>query len=189
MSIENLSHTIVAKSDQLNADDLVGGPMQCVVQNVIATGNADQPIAIHIGNGYQPWKPCKTMRRVLIMAWGNDGRAWIGRSLVLYNDPNVSWAGVKVGGIRIAEMSHIPQDILVMLQEKKGKKAPISIKKLNVLITETQSWPDEKFQKALAKAQAEISQGASHADIIARMKKVAPLSPEQESIILNIQQQ
>lgn len=118
----DVSGTIIAKSDQLNADDLISGPITVEITGVRMM-TKDQPIAVSISGGHQPWKPCKTMRRVLVHAWGADASKWVGRSLTLYRDASVKWAGDDVGGIRISAMSHIPKRIALSLAVTKGVKA------------------------------------------------------------------
>lgn len=130
--VTDLSRTIVSKSDQLNAEDLMAGPITVTIQDIRANDASDQPISLYIDGGRQPFKPCKTMRRLLIFAWGKDGRAWVGRSMTLFNDPDVKWGGVKVGGIRISHLSHIETDIVLALSETKGKRKPHHIKRLIV---------------------------------------------------------
>jgi hypothetical protein len=117
----NIRDLIVAKSDQLNADDLISGPITVQLTS-ISVKRGEQPVTIGISGGHQPWKPCKTTLRVLVFAWGDDYPNWVGRSITLYLDPEVKWGGVKVGGIRIAAMSHIPKRIELSLAETKGKK-------------------------------------------------------------------
>jgi hypothetical protein len=113
---------LVARSDQLNADDLVGGSV--VVQITAATeGNAEQPVILTISGGHKPWKPCKTMLRVMAFGWDNkNAKAWVGRWVRLHRDASVKWGGVAIGGIRIEAMSHIPRNITLMLAETKGGK-------------------------------------------------------------------
>ena len=129
--ISDLAATIVPKSDQLNADDLLTGPLTVTVTGVSAHDAADQPISVHI-EGQRPYKPCKSMRRVLITAWGKDGRVWAGRSMTLYCDPDVMFGGVKVGGIRISHMSHIERELAMSLTATRGKKASYKVKPLSV---------------------------------------------------------
>lgn len=118
----DISALIVAKSDQLNADDLVSGPITVQVLDV-AVRTGEQPVTVVIGGGHRPWKPSKTALRVLAKAWGKeDARAWIGKWLTLFRDDTVKWAGVAVGGIRVAAMSHIERRIVLSLAETKGKK-------------------------------------------------------------------
>lgn len=104
----DISQTIKAKSDQLNAGDLIGGPVIVKVIEVISKGG-DQPVSIHIDGGLQPFKPCLSMRRVLAKLWGVESDNWIGKSMVLYNDPTVIWAGKPEGGIRISHLEGIAQ--------------------------------------------------------------------------------
>ena len=123
----NLGGTIIAKSDQLNADDLVGGPIVVKIEGVTVTAAPEQPVVIRLSGGYRPWKPCKTERRVLVYAWGEDGDAYVGRTLELVRDESVRWAGARVGGVRIRAMSHISSPIEISLAVSKGKKEPRKI--------------------------------------------------------------
>lgn len=102
----DISNTIKAKSDQLNAGDLIGGPVIVKVIEVISR-SGDQPVSIRIDGGLQPFKPCLSMRRVLAKLWGVETDAWIGKSMVLFNDPTVIWAGKPEGGIRISHLEGI----------------------------------------------------------------------------------
>lgn len=126
----NLGDTIVPKSDQLNADDLLVGPITVTVTGV-RRGDKEQPVSVDL-SGQRPYKPCKSMRRVLITAWGDDGRAWVGRSMTLYCDPNVMFGGVKVGGIRISHLSHIEGVLNLNLTATRGKKTPFVVRPLAV---------------------------------------------------------
>ena len=132
-NVTDLRDTIVPKSDQLNADQLVGGPITITVTSVRRGSGDDQPVVVHYeGEAGRPFKPCLTMRKVLIFAWGEDGSAWAGRMLTLYNKRDVKWGGVEVGGIRISHMSHIEGDIKLSLAVTRGKKDPVIIKRLDV---------------------------------------------------------
>ena len=125
--ITNLRDTIVPKSDQLNSEQLIAGPMMITVTNV-RRGDGEQPLVIgYHGDNGRPYKPCKTMRKVLIFAWGEDGSQWIGRSMTLFNDPAVKFGGVAVGGIRISHLSHIDRELKLSLTATRGKKDPFII--------------------------------------------------------------
>lgn len=126
--VTSLRDTIIPKSDQLNADDLLAGPITVIITGV-RRGSAEQPIDVMIA-GRQPYKPCKSMRRALITAWGDDGRAWVGRAMTLYADPEVKFGGVKVGGIRVSHLSHIERDLHLSLTATKGKRAPHTIEQM-----------------------------------------------------------
>lgn len=108
ISREEFMGTTMAKSDQINAADLLGGPLVCQITDIQMTGAADQPISIFVDSHPQPWKPSKTSRRVLAACWSDaEPSEWVGRYVVLYNDPAVMWAGKAEGGIRTSHMSHI----------------------------------------------------------------------------------
>jgi hypothetical protein len=137
IDVSNLRPTIIPKSDQLNADQLVGGPMTVTITEVRVTASDDQPVIIHYqGENGRPYKPCKTMRKVLIFAWGEDGRQWAGRSMTLYNDPSVRFGNAEVGGIRISHMTDIEQPVRVSLAATKGKKALHTIEPLTMATIE-----------------------------------------------------
>lgn len=129
MNDMSLRDTIAPKSDQLNADDLMVGPITVTVTNV-SRGSSDQPVSIAITGGYQPYKPCKSMRRVLIALWGDNGHEWVGRSMRLYCDPEVKFGGVKVGGIRISHMSHIQGRQALMLTITRSRRAEFVVEPL-----------------------------------------------------------
>lgn len=133
MSIEvtDLRPTVIPKSDQLNADQIVAAPIIITITDVQVTTSKEQPVTIHYqGEGGRPYKPGLTMRKVLILAWGHDATQWIGRSLELFHEPSVKFGGELVGGIRISRMSDIEKDIKVSLAASKGKKALHEISQL-----------------------------------------------------------
>lgn len=115
----DISHTLTAKSQQLNAGDLAA-PVVVTVRRVRVTQD-DQPVTIDIGDDLQPWKPCKGMRRLLARTWGTDTDNWPGHRVELFNDPNVRWAGAAVGGVRVAAISGISRPtVYTMRTSQKG---------------------------------------------------------------------
>jgi hypothetical protein len=126
----DLRGTIKPKSDQLNADDLIGGPVTIRITGV-SVGEGDQPVSISFeGDGGKPFKPGKSMRRVLVNLWGPDGETYVGRSLTLYRDEQVLFGGVEVGGIRISHMSHLQREMTMALTATKAKRKPFTVKPL-----------------------------------------------------------
>lgn len=134
MNAVDMSQFIAARSDQLNADDLLDGPRTITVTKVTAQPDAaEQPVSIHFeGDNGKPLKPCKTVRRLLVGVWGKDASKYVGRSMTLYRDPTVAFGGMQVGGIRVSHMSHIDSEKTVALQVTRGRKAPFKIKPLKV---------------------------------------------------------
>jgi hypothetical protein len=129
--ISDLRHTIIPKSDQINADQLLGGPMTITVTGVKLSDSAEQPVTVsYTGDGGRGFRPCKTMRKLLIHAWGPDARKWPGRSMTLYNDPAVKFGNDTTGGVRISHLSHIEHDIEARLVATRGKKALHVIKRM-----------------------------------------------------------
>lgn len=128
----DMRQTIVPKSDQLNADDLIAGPMTIKVTEVKIKGGSEQPVAIHFeGDKGKPYKPCKSMCRVMVAAWGADSSKYVGRSMTLYCDPKVKWAGMEVGGIRISHMTDIPESMTMALTVTRANKKPYTVKPLS----------------------------------------------------------
>jgi hypothetical protein len=134
-TVEDLRPTIIPKSDQLNSEQMLGGPMTVTVTDVSLGSSEEQPVIVHYaGEDGRPFKPCKTMRKVLIHAWGADGSQWAGRSMTLYNDASVKFGGDEVGGIRISHLTDIERDIKVSLTSTRGKKAKYEIKRMSAPI-------------------------------------------------------
>lgn len=123
--------TIVPKSDQLNADDLIGGRALTIKITKVLILAGEQPVALsYEGDNGKSYKPGKSMRRVLVNCWGSDGNAYVGRSMTLYRDDKVVFAGVPVGGIRISHMSDIPGAITMALTAAKASRKPFTVQPL-----------------------------------------------------------
>ena len=132
----DMSNFIAPRSDQLNADDLIAGPLTITISKVRASeGTPEQPVEVHIEGSNKPYKPCKSMRRVMVSLWGADASQYVGRSMTLYRDPEVQFGGMKVGGIRIGEMSHIDKDAQLVLTASKTKRAPFVVKKMKAQVS------------------------------------------------------
>lgn len=124
----DLSKTIIPKSDQLNADDLISGSKTIKIRNIKGGEDDAQPVSIYFyGDNNKPFKPCKSMRRVLVQLWGSDSLVFHGRRLTIYRDDTVKWAGVETGGIRISHASHILESTRVLVTASKNKRVPMTI--------------------------------------------------------------
>jgi hypothetical protein len=126
--------TIAPKSDQLNSDDLISGPMTVTITKVAGNeGTPEQPINIFFeGDNGKPYRPCKSMRRVMVAVWGRDGHEYVGRSMTLYRDPEVMFGGLKVGGTRISHMSHIDKPITMALTATRANRKPFTVQPLKM---------------------------------------------------------
>jgi hypothetical protein len=185
----DLRGTIKPKSDQLNADDLIGGPVTIRITGV-SVGEGDQPVSISFeGDGGKPFKPGKSMRRVLVNLWGPDGATYVGRSLTLYRDEQVLFGGVEVGGIRISHMSHLQRETTMALTATKAKRKPFTVRPLVV---------DKSEDKAATAVQALLARIAGGEDVTSEAKvaeqrawlaKNRPELAEQINIALAAQQE
>lgn len=129
--MSDMTAIIRPKSDQLNADDLLSEPKTIKVSKVVVTPGVEQPCTVHYdGDNGRPYKPCKSMARVMVLVWGPDSKQYVGKSMTLFHDPEVKWGGMKVGGIRISHMSDMKSNAPLMLTVTRGKKAPYSVKPL-----------------------------------------------------------
>lgn len=144
----DLSQTIIPRSDQLNFEDVQSSSITAVIKSVRA-GNKEQPVFIDL-EGYdgRPYKPSKSMRRVLIGGWGNEGHTWVGKSLTLAGDASVRFGGVAVGGIKVKAMSDVEDNFSLMLTVSRGKRVEHRVEKLVVQKTCPLSWFTEEAIKA-----------------------------------------
>lgn len=156
--MNDMAAAIVPKSDQLNADDLISGPISITITGTSVRPGTEQPVAIAFsGDNGKPWKPCKSMSRVLVTAWGPDSSKYVGKSLTLYRDPKVTWGGMEVGGIRISHMSDIGQPLTMALTAAKQSRRPYTVKPLTV---------DRKSSLDAPKAKLDDPQATSYGDEI-----------------------
>jgi len=177
--ITDLRATIIPKSDQLNFEDVQTSNVTAKIKG-IRSGSSEQPVCIDLeGFDGRPYKPSKSMRRVLIGGWGNDGHSWVGKWLTLKGDSAVKFGGVAVGGIKIEAMSDIDADFSLMLTTSRGKRSEHRVKRLVVSQPETGkildpdavlSWFAEsaggmnadKLQEAFARGEKALSSHPEH---------------------------
>jgi hypothetical protein len=131
----DLTESIAPRSDQVNADDLVGGPITYTIREVIP-GKAEQPFDFLLVETNRAYRPSKTMRRVIVNAWGPEAANYAGRRLTLYREPTIKFGKDVVGGIRISHMSHIDGPREVMLQVTRGKRERFVVEPLPAEPTE-----------------------------------------------------
>jgi hypothetical protein len=126
----DIRSTLEAKSSQLNTDDLIAGPKTITITKVSA-GSAEQPVAVSFeGDGGKPWFPCKSMRRVLVAAWGADASQYVGRRVTLFRDPSVLYGGIAVGGIRVSHLSNLDGPLSIALTVTRQKRSPYKVQPL-----------------------------------------------------------
>jgi hypothetical protein len=138
----DISATTAPRSDQQNYDDYQAGPKTVTVTEVKA-GSDEQPVEIHLAEfPGRPYKPSKSMRRVLVQAWGKESSTYAGRRLTLVGDPTVRFGGSVVGGIKISHLSHIDKPLSLALTVTRGKRASYTVQPLTEAAP-TRDWAAE----------------------------------------------
>lgn len=128
--MSDMASAIIPKSDQANADDFLTGPRTIRV-TAVTVKPGEQPVSVHFeGDDGKPYKPCKSMCRVMVNAWGPDSGKYVGRSMTLYRDASVKWGGMDVGGIRISHLSDIDGPMTMALTATRGSRKPFTVKPL-----------------------------------------------------------
>lgn len=174
----DISDAAAPKSDQINADDLMSGPRVVTIVDS-RPGNAEQPVELITAEfgPSRPYRPGKSMIRVLINAWGPESSTYKGRQLTIYRDPDITFGRDKVGGIRISHMSHIDKKLTLALTVTRGQRKPYIVEPMpdaKPVITNEQATelagkieeaPDHDALKAIA-AQLKTFQLAAHRDAL-----------------------
>lgn len=127
----DMTKTITIKSDQLNSENLIGKEMVIKITKVETDKGDQQPCWIFFeGDNNKPYRPSLTMRKLLIMGWGEDSNLYIGRKLKLFRNPETKFGTDKVGGIEFREMSDINEPVIACLALTRNKKKTYIIKPL-----------------------------------------------------------
>lgn len=130
--MSDMTQVIAPNSSQINSDDLIAGAMTITITSVSISG-VEQPVVINfVGDKGKPYKPCKSMCRIMVAAWGRDAKEYAGRRMTLYRDPSVKWGGVEIGGIRISHLSHLDKPLVVALTATRGSRKPYTVQPLRV---------------------------------------------------------
>lgn len=134
----DVSAALVAKSDQLNAADLTGGPIVVRIESIRrSTGQADmekQPYELVITAPWKPWRPCKTMLRLLAALWGTNGAKWTGHTIRLHRDPDVTFGKDEVGGIRM-DGADVAKATTITLPVRRGQVKRYTVEPIPPLST------------------------------------------------------
>lgn len=162
------------RSDQLNAEDLLGGDIEITITGFDYNETRDpSPLWLyHDHDPKRPYKPCLTMRKVLSCLWSKYAEDFVGRRLLLYRDPTVTFGRDEVGGIRIRAMSHIDAAKTVLLTKTRGKRKRWRIEALPE--RQTQAPSGDKMRAAIMRAiDAFSAAGVAQDELEARTGKPA----------------
>lgn len=129
---------IAAKTDQISADDLKEGPIIARIERVTESdGQADrekQPHQVYLSGQRLPWRPCLTMRRLLVEMWGRQSvnKNWAGHTIKLVRDPTVHFGGEQTGGIRLVG-ADIDKRFSCLLPVSRGKRKTFVVEPIPAL--------------------------------------------------------
>lgn len=127
----DVSKLCEARSDQLNAIDLISGPRIFKITDVKIFTETDQPIHVILdGDTKRPWKCSKTSVRTLAAIYSNDASKWIGKHIELFCDETVLWGGQPVGGCRQSKAEGIKSPKKLTLTKSRTKKETVTISPL-----------------------------------------------------------
>jgi len=97
----DMTASIAPKTDQINNEDFIKtGPITVTIKRV-TEGPPEQPFNFHMeetpGRAY---RPSKSMRRVLVSAWGVEGETYLGHQLTLMRNPEITLGGRRLAASR-----------------------------------------------------------------------------------------
>ena len=174
----DLGPLTAAKVDRVTGDNLIAGPRTITVTAVKMLSSEEQPVGIsYEGDDGKPYKPCKSMLRVLARAWGLDPFQWVGKSMALFLDEKVRFGGAEVGGIRISHLSHIEKSITMALTATRATKKAYTVQAMAAPVATTAETPDESADLVRA------GDAASSDGVKMYSAWLANLTPEQKDAI------
>lgn len=179
----DITFAMEAKSDQLNAADIIGADRVIRIRDVIVK-KTDQPITIYFDDdNNRPWKPCKGMIRIIAECWGVKSEEWIGKSIKIFRNPDVIYGGEKVGGIQIRAIEGLEKPTAFTVALNRKKRIKLTISPLSVIASE---YPQDKFEQAFPAMQSAMQAGKmTLQQVIAQCQKTGQLNPEQIAALEN----
>lgn len=176
----DISEAALAKSNQLNATDIIGCEPILIVErvNLVNESNGKTVYVHYHGCNNRPWRVSKGMVRVLMAGWGKESENWTGKAVKVFMEPSVIYAGKEVGGIRVRAMSDInPHGINTIITLSKTKREPFKVEFLDM---KRPAYPQDKFEAVLAAMVAQIASGKmSIEQVVAKCQQTGDLTPEQ----------
>ena len=121
---------IKKNTDQLNYEDFLGGITRLVTIAAVKRGTKEAQYDIAIEGDDRYWRPPATVLKQLVLAYGDNAEDWVGKSAMLFGDPDVKMAGKKVGGIRVSHLSHIEKPLTASLTITRGQTGVFTVEPL-----------------------------------------------------------
>jgi len=169
-----LAQALAPRSDQLNADDLIVGNKVITITKVLVNLQSEQQkVVVHyVDDNGKPWKPSKSMGRVLAEILGGDFSKWEGEQIELFKNKEITFGKDKCGGIQIAAMSAAKNPIKTMITTKRGVKSKITI--LPLLTAPQQTKKQARNPELAALAQALKNASNFGMDALAKEEDLIP---------------
>lgn len=146
---DDITSAIQAKSDQLNAVDIVGSEPVIKIREVkLFLNSPKQKVWIYFeGDNNRPWKPAVGMSRIMTEAWGKLTKEWVGKHVQIFCEPTVTYGGEQVGGIEIKALSDIKKEGIDVVHVKSQKQR--KVRHIPLLVIKAEVYPADRFEKSL----------------------------------------
>jgi hypothetical protein len=177
---DDITSAIQAKSDQLNAVDIVGSEPVIKIREVkLFLNSPKQKVWIHFeGDNNRPWKPAVGMLSIMTEAWGKLTKEWVGKHVQIFCEPTVTYGGEQVGGIEIKALSDIKKEGIDVVHVKNQKQR--KVRHIPLLVIKAEVYPADRFEKALPVMTKKMQEGEmTLQQVIAQCQKTGQLTTDQ----------
>jgi hypothetical protein len=182
--VSDVSDTTEAKSNQLGASDFTGGVTKNIkITKVSRIAESKGLILNYENENGKPFYPCKTVRRILQHFWTKDAKLWVGKSMTLFCDPEVTYGGEKTGGVRVSHLSDIKKQETISLRKTNKSVASLTIKPLVVAPVTVAAKEVAPVSEIIIGALESVGAMMAASGISAYKNWLAGLTPEQKASI------
>ena len=157
---DGFAESLMAKSDQINAADLMGGPITIKIAGLKVKNSEVQKWTMRLEGNDKFFRPCLGMRRLIAQIWG-EPQNYAGRSMTIYRDPDVKYSAKEVGGIRISHMSNMDGQQKISVPISRTAQKEYLVRPLTVAAPAPEPTPPAMVENALAMAQDAAKGGTS----------------------------
>jgi hypothetical protein len=128
---DGFAESLEAKSDQINAADLMGTTVTIKIAGLKVQSKEQQKWTFRLDGNEKFFRPSKGMCRLIAKIWG-DPKTYAGQSMTLYREDDALYAGQAVGGIRISHMTGISAPVEVSIPISRTKSRAYTVRPLTV---------------------------------------------------------
>jgi len=128
---DGFAESLMAKSDQINAADLMGGPITIQIAGLKVKNSEVQKWTMRLDGNDKFYRPCLGMRRLIAEVWGGP-KNYAGGSMTLFREGDTVYGGKEVGGIRISHMTGIDAPVEITVPIRRGVMRTYVVKPLKV---------------------------------------------------------